>query len=99
MTLKKVRRIFKLQSWASITVKDADALRAACGIIPGNEFRQTEYLKRTLSIPFGLRHFERRPPSARIAASLRLKALFESAPKTTGCFSAADLNAQTDRTR
>jgi len=72
MSVDKVRRLLKLQSWSKVSVADADALRTACGITPSNEFRHREYLMRTLSIPFGLRHFERRPPIARIAISQRL---------------------------
>lgn len=72
-TVARVSRVCRLWTWATITVKDADAFRLACGISRENERRQRYYLKTSFHRKRGFAHI-RSSEKAKLLDNLRQEA-------------------------
>ena len=66
VSIYAVRKVLTLTSWATVPVQVADTYRAACGVTPKTERLQVAYLKRTMSLPSGLRHVKHMRPQTRL---------------------------------
>ena len=75
ITQRWLREILKKTTWAEVPVGLVDRIRSACGILPSNEWRHLEYLRRTVSqtrIDSALYHLKYRNPMARVSNSRAL---------------------------
>lgn len=59
LSKRKLRRIMRLDSFATVKVAEVDAYRAACGITPQNLFTHRQYIRKTFKRAHPLGHLGR----------------------------------------